>query len=339
MAEKQDPQAAAAAQSYRGTDKVAALLLAMGKPLAARLLKHFDEEEIRLVAGSASNLGIVPRAVLDELIKEFAVKVATEGGIRGNFGEAEELLLGVIPDDRVRQIMSDVRSKINEAVWPRLTDLPPNILAQYVGKEHPQVAAFILSKTPAAAAAAIISNLPAGTRNELMRRLLSMKIVLEPALRVLEGTLRDELLQKISSSSGSNIHAKAADIINKLEGSEMQEILESLSHYKPREAKIVRGLLFTFEDIAKLTEASRVSLFAEIPSDRIIAALKGTEPGLRELILNAIPTRTRRIIEQDLASGVAPTQKETQTARRSIADLALEMAERGLIELVSDAEA
>lgn len=339
MAEaKQEQQAPRPARKFRGLDKVAALLLAMEKPLAARILKHFDEEEIRLVASSASNLGVVPRSVLEELIREFGDQIASEGGIHGSATDAEELLLGVIPDEQVRQIMSDVRARVNEAVWPRLGELQPAILSQYIGKEHPQVAAFILSKTSATAAAATMALLTPAVRNELLRRLLSTKVVLEPALRLLEGVLRDEVLQKVARSSGANIHAKVADIINKMERSDMEEVLESLSLVKPREAKIVRGLLFTFEDIAKLTDQSRQLLFAEIPPEQIIPALRGVDPALRELILGVVPTRTRRIIEQELAAGASPTQKEIQTARRTIADLALQMAERGMIELKSEME-
>lgn len=333
-----EQQASSPAQKLRGLDKVTALLLAMERPVASRVLKHFDDEEIRLVASSASKLGVVPRNILDEVIKEFVSKIVTEGGIQGSANDAEELLLGILPGEQVRQIMSDIRAQVNEAVWPRLTQFPPDLMAQYLAKEHPQVAAFFLSKTPASAAAGIMAQLPPGSRDELMRRLLSMKVVMEPSLRFLEGTLRDELLQKISRSTGANIHSKIADIINKMERQEMEQVLESLSQYKPREAKIVRSLLFTFEDIAKLTDASRLILFADIEPEALISALTGAQPDLRDLILNAVPSRTRRLIEQELASGMIQTQKEIQSARRTIADLALDMAERGIIELKPESE-
>ena len=39
------------------------------------------------------------------------------------------------------------------------------------------------------------------------------------------------------------------------------------------------------------------------------------------------------MIEQELASGVTPTQRDVLKARRAIADLVLQMAERGQIDL------
>jgi flagellar motor switch protein FliG len=74
-------------------------------------------------------------------------------------------------------------------------------------------------------------------------------------------------------------------------------------------------------------------LLERVSSDKLIVALRGSDPHLRDLILAAVPARSRRIIEQELANGPAPAQKEIQKARRAIADMALEMSERGEIEL------
>jgi flagellar motor switch protein FliG len=41
----------------------------------------------------------------------------------------------------------------------------------------------------------------------------------------------------------------------------------------------------------------------------------------------------KRMIEQEIASGKRPLTKEVNKARRAIADLALQMIERGAIEL------
>ena len=49
-----------ARKQLNGPEKVAALLLAMGKPLASRLLKHFDQDELRQVTRSIADLGVVP---------------------------------------------------------------------------------------------------------------------------------------------------------------------------------------------------------------------------------------------------------------------------------------
>ncbi len=112
----------------------------------------------------------------------------------------------------------------------------------------------------------------------------------------------------------------------------MDEILTDLDQHRPKEAEVVRSLLFTFDDITKLPKPSMVTLFDSIPADRVIIALQGTEPSLRDMVLDAVPGRARRMIEQELATGRKMQSKEVQKARRAIADAAMEMIEKGIIE-------
>ena len=62
-----------------GPEKAAALLLMVGPPAAARLLKHLDQPDLRIVVRAAAGLGSVPPAMLDRLAEEFAGEFA--GGL------------------------------------------------------------------------------------------------------------------------------------------------------------------------------------------------------------------------------------------------------------------
>jgi flagellar motor switch protein FliG len=48
--------------------------------------------------------------------------------------------------------------------------------------------------------------------------------------------------------------------------------------------------------------------------------------------------RNRRMIEQELASGANPPQRDVVKARRAIADLALKLSEKGQIDIHGDEE-
>jgi flagellar motor switch protein FliG len=118
----------------------------------------------------------------------------------------------------------------------------------------------------------------------------------------------------------------------------LDEVLQDLETHRPKEAEIVRSLLFTFEDIAKLNTASMLALFDQVPPERTITALHGADAHLRDLILEAVPTRARRMIEQEVTTGKKPLTKEITKARRAIADLALELIEKGIIDLNAQEE-
>jgi flagellar motor switch protein FliG len=97
-------------------------------------------------------------------------------------------------------------------------------------------------------------------------------------------------------------------------------------------------MLFTFDDIVNLTPKARMQIFDQVPTDRVVTALKGTEASFRELILSSLASRTRRLVDHELATGVPANHREILEARRAITDLALEMAGRGEIELNPDQE-
>jgi len=331
------PPTKAAAQ-LPGVTKVAALLLTMDKRLASRVLKHFDEDDIKLIAQTASDLGTITKQVLEGLIEEFANLMKSGGDLMATADEVEELLTGVVPPEQISEIMSQVRSKSLQSIWVRLNETPEANLARYLAKEHPQVGALVLSRAAPSYAAGVLRVLPPQMRNEVMRRMLAMKPIQERPLKLLEEAFKEDLLYN-TRNSGPSIHARLADIINKMDRKHMDEVLRDLEQHRPKEAEIVRSLLFTFDDIAKLNQTAMLALFDQVPPERTIVALTGTDPYLRDLILEAVPARARRMIEQEIATGKKPLTKEINKARRAIADLALDLMEKGVIELNAENEA
>jgi flagellar motor switch protein FliG len=317
----------------KGSDKVAALLLAMGKPVAGRLLKHFDPLELRQITKSASGLGAVPTPVLEALVEEFSAHFSTGIDLLGNAGEAEQLLTGAFPPEQVADILSDVLGSSNSGMWEKLASIPENIFAAYLAKEHPQTAAFILSKLSPSLAAKISAQLPRDFRNDTLRRMLALEPVQDSTLRSIEGVLQEDLLNAAARHTGASPHSRMANIINQLSPEEMEDVLQSLALAKPKEVEILRRLLFSFDDMLKLSVKARSTLFDKIPTERVVMALRGTEPEFRDAVLSSLTSRARRLVESELDDGSVVSPRDVAKARRFIADLVLEMAQRNEIEI------
>lgn len=322
----------------QGVDRVAALLLTMGKPLATRLMGHFDGSEIKTITRAVAELRPIPAAQVEEIIEEFAAEFSTGAHLFGTANEVEKLLTGVLAPEQIAEIMQDVLGNSNRSIWDRISNVSENMLASYVAKEHPQTAALILSKVKPSCAAKVMSHLPQNLRNDLMRRMLTFKPIVDETMRIIERTIHEDFMMNFSRNMGADTHARMADIINKMEREHMEDVLQSLTAVRPKSAEILKGLLFTFDDVVNLTPKARTLIFDQIPTDRTVLALKGTDPGFREVILQSLASRARRMVEQELASGEPAAQRDVIEARRMITDLALDMAGRGEIELNSDSE-
>jgi flagellar motor switch protein FliG len=319
-----------------GAEKVAALLLAMDKKTAARILSRFEPDDIKLMAQTATDLGQIPKATIDAVIEEFASSIKSGGGLHATAEQVEGLLSGIIPPDKLHEIMSGIRNKTGAGpVWGRLVELPLPTLTQHFAKEHPQATALVLSRTPAAFAASLLKQFPMGLQKEITRRLLAMRPVSEKPLRMLEENIAVELLVNVGRNTVVSIHAKLADIINKMDRTDSESVLQVFDEHKPKDAELIRQLLFTFEDIARLSSEALTVLLDNVPAERVTIMLHGAPAQLKDMILQAVPARSRRMIEQDLETGPRPKTKDVNKARRALADLALDMIERGIIDMGS----
>ena len=118
----------------------------MGKPMASKLLKHFDAADLKEITRSAADLGAVSAPALDEAIEEFATQFSTGADLHGTVGEVEQLLTGVVPPEQLAEIMADILGSSNQSMWERLSGVPEVTLAGYLTKEHPQLSALVLTK-------------------------------------------------------------------------------------------------------------------------------------------------------------------------------------------------
>lgn len=330
---------APAPRPLQGADRVAALLMTMGKPAAARLMKHFDPEEIRLITRSAAVLKPVATPQIEALIEDFATQFIGGANLVGAASEVRKMLDGVLPPEQVSEIMADLAGSAEHSLWDRVSALPENLLAPYLAKEHPQVAALVLSKVRAGCAARVMSQLPQELRNGLMRRMLALKPAPEEMMRTVERSIHDDLLASAARGAGADPHAKMADIFNKMDRQQIDDALRSLAATRPQAVEVLKGMLFTFEDLTKLTTKDRTALFDQVPNEKVVIALKGADAELRDVILQALGARVRRMVEQELSSAEPSPQRDVAEARRAITELALEMGGRGEITLHSDASA
>ncbi len=323
-------------RTLSGPEKVAALLLAMGKPLASRLLKHFDPAELKAITRSAAALGAVPITSLEELVEDLAQQFSRGVDLRGTAAEVEHLLGGVLPPDQVAEIMSDVLGSSNSSTWVRLSGLPEADLAAYVGKEHPQTAALILARLTPEAAARTLALLPREARHALTRRMLALRPVSEATIKILENKLRDDLLNAAPRDLAVNAQGRLADILNRMEPEQADDVLSSIAEAKPVDAAALRSKMFSFNDIIDLPTKSRSILLDRVPTEQLTMALRGTESLFRDTVLATLGARARRLIENELNSdGGSP--KEIATARRAISTLVLQLSSLGEIELKAEA--
>jgi flagellar motor switch protein FliG len=321
-------------EKLSAADKVTALLLTMSKPSADSIIKKFDNREIRLVAHAATALPPVPDEEIEALIDELYAALESSDALAGSPNGAQQLLSGVISDDQISEILSELSGSSSDRVWGKLDDVKDERIAEFIASEQPQVAAVILSRLDASKAAAVLEKLSGEQRSDLSRRLLVLKPIGDAAMQLVGERLGKELFgETVVEGETVNRHARLAAILNKLEREQIEEIIAGIEEVDPADAERVKGHVFTFEDIAGMEAEDRARLMDEVPAERAVMALREAEAELVEKILQALSPRSRRIVEAELGTESRVPRKSIGEARRWIAVLALSMADRQLIKL------
>lgn len=316
-----------------GSDKVAALLLSVDRPLAEQLLRRFETDEVRDVARSAAELGRLPAFMLEKLVGEFASHFSSIAEVTGSAGEAVELISGVLPPEQVAEIVSDLLGSSNESVWVRLEGMGEVELGTFLSGEHPQTAAVILNRLTPGKSGRVLGAVPGEFRRRVVHRMLGIKPIASMCMRIIENGIQEDLLIQKRTTTQADPSVRFADMLNKMDKPEMEDLLQTIAEARPGLADAIRGRLFSFEDVVGLSSAARAILFDKVPADKLVQALRGMSNEFCDVVLSSLAARAKRMVEGELRGGGQINQKEVAAARRLIADTVLELAENGQIEL------
>jgi flagellar motor switch protein FliG len=339
------PESTEVSTALTPSEKAAAVLLAMGKPVAGKLLKFFEHEELQEIIQKAQNLRTIKPQELVELVNEFEDLFSEGTGLMDNAKAMEGILEeGLTPDEVDGLLGRRTQFQSYEtSIWDRLQDSDPDRVGKFLQSEHPQTAAYIVSMLPTAFAGRTLMKLPEKVRVDIVRRAVDLKDVNPRAAEIIEARVRD-LVATIEAERSSTGSVKVAEIMNELSKPDVESLLGALETVSKTAVEKVRPRIFLFDDIILMPQKSRVTLFNDISGDIITTALRGADQALTDSVLSAIGARQRRMIESDLAAGTAGVStREIAVARRSIAQEAIRLA--GLDQLTlrenpsADAEA
>ncbi len=322
-------------RSLNGVQRAAILMLALGEDQCARLFGMMHEDELKDISAAMAQLGSVRAEVVERLCLDFAENMGSAGNLVGSFESTERLLQKALPRDRASQIMEEIRGPAGRTMWDKLGNVNESVLANYLKNEYPQTVAVVLSKVRPEHAARVLSLLPDSFAMEVVMRMLRMESVQKDVLDGVEKTLRAELMSNLARSTRRDAHEMMADIFNNLDRQSEGRFLAALEERNREAAERIKSLMFTFDDLARLTPQSVQMLLRSIEKDKLPIALKGASEKLRELFLSSMSERAGKMLREDI-EGLGPVRvRDVDEAQAAIVQLAKELSAQGTIEISS----
>lgn len=335
----EDPRSSAhaATQGLSKAQKAAAILVAMGKPSAGKLLKFFKQEELKALIEAARMLQTISQSELERIVAEFEGEFTEGAGLLDSSDQMNSLLSDTFSQDEVDVIMGrgkpGVIADASPSIWAKLDDMDPARVNLLLADEHPQTIAVILTAMKPPAAAKVVLTFGKAERSDIIRRMLALNTVQPAAHKLIEGQLQNRIAEQSKSKNIGAAQARVASLLNELDKSELDEVMSDLEASGQTDVAALRSRLFSFEDILKLDQKSRVALFDGLSTEIVTLALRECDGALREAVLSAIGARSRRMIESELSAPTDVNLDAIMNARKSIASTALKLSADGVVEL------
>ena len=318
-------------QTLTGHEKAAVLLLSVGDAYSAKLFASLEEDEIRMISQSMSELGAVSSVIVEQLFAEFAEQVATTGDLVNTPEITERILRKVREENPSDETMEQIASYEGHSMWEKLSNVSEQQLANYLKNEYPQTIAVVMAKLKPQHAAKVMEFLPETLSMEVIERMLDLESVKKEVFDDVEETLHREFISTLSRQDTRDSHEAVAEIINGMDRSTEAKLMNMLEETDSGAADKIRALMFTFEDLANINAAGIQTLVRSVDKKRLIIALKGASEKVRWAFFENMSERAEKLIHEDMHHLGPIRLREVDEAQAEILEIAKDLATRGEI--------
>jgi flagellar motor switch protein FliG len=322
-----------------GLRKAAILLTVLGEDSAATVFRDLNAEDLQRVADEVASLGTIPVELSLQVIEEYQrMTQAQDYLIQGGYDIARRLLIKAFGEGEAESTLQRLTKARALNPLESLQHADPQKLARFLEAEHPQTIALILGQLGDRQASALLMSLPNDTRAEAVKRLANLRRFSPEMAEKVSMALSQRL--KAVGEQGKRTYSgfqSAADIMNCIDTTVAQEILENIESEEPTLAISIRDLMFTFEDLLQVGEMHIRELMAAIDKRTLALALKGTNEELKKHFFRTMSSRAVEMLKEDVESLGPVRSRDVIKAQTEIVTTARQLEAEGKIVLKGEA--
>ncbi len=329
--------AEAAEQSLDRGEQAALLLLAVGQERAAQVLKNMGPKEVQLLGSTMAGLGTITSEMVDNVLEQFITEIKSETGLGLNSDEyIRNMLTDALGEDKAGSIIDRILMGANSKGIEQLKWMDTRSIADLIRLEHPQIVSIILSLLDADQSAEVLGMLPENMRSDIMMRIATMDGVQPAALRELDDIMEKQLTgsDSVKSSSVGGVDS-AANILNFIEGSISEVMMEQISENNPDLGQQIQDKMFVFADLEVVDDRGIQTLLREVSTDQLLLALRGVSDVLKEKVFGNMSKRAAEMLRDDLEAAPPTKLSEVEAAQKDILAIAKKLSDSGEISLGS----
>ena len=316
-------------------DQAAILLMSLGEAEAAEILKHLGAKEVQRLGAAMAKLENVSREQASTVVMDFvgALEEQTSLGV-GSDDYVRRVLIGALGEERAGGVIDRILVGQSSKGLEALKWMDTKAVAEIVRNEHPQIIAIVLSYLDADQAAELLALLPERVRPDVLMRIATLDGIQPSALRELDEIMEKQFANNNSSRSSSLGGRKsAATILNLMDSSSEQALLEKIGEFDQGLSDEIAELMFTFDNLLDVDDMGIQRLLRDVNSETLVLALKGADSGLRDKVLNNMSSRAAEMLRDDMENRGPARVSDVEAAQKEILEVTRRLADEGEIML------
>jgi flagellar motor switch protein FliG len=332
--------AEATANTIKGTERAAILLLTLGEQAAASVLRHMDVQEVQKLGVAMAALSDVPRERVTDVLGELLVAVQRKTTIGIGTGEyLRKVLTESLGERRAATLLGRILKGRDSTGIDALKWMDPRTVAEVVKGEHPQIIATILAHLPSQQAADVLGRFDAVMQADLALRIARLDEVPEAALQELDAIVERQTKEAttLRTSRLGGVKA-AADMLNLLGPAVQSGVLDSIKASDEKLSEQIKDALFVFANLLKLDDRGMQTILREVQADVLATALKGADEEIKEKVFKNMSKRAAEILRDDIATKGPVRLSEVEQAQKEVLAVVMRLAEEGQIVLAAGGE-
>jgi flagellar motor switch protein FliG len=220
-----------------------------------------------------------------------------------------------------------------------LASLPPELLSAALEMESARTISLLINWLDITVAAEIYKRLSSAKRKEVSMRFTEPPLANEELLkRIAQGVLRKchALRDSPSQATGEQggREKRVAALLRGLERTERTEMLTLLAQADAELVGRVKAMLYQFEDIQLMENASVQKLLSEVDVKSLSLALRGAPPDIESKILANLSKRAQGALREETELTGSVNAAKVKQGRETIVEAIQRLDERGDLVLI-----
>ncbi len=324
----------ASQETVSGAQKAAILLFSLGEDMAAEIAKNLDEDELKKLGTSMSRVFSFAPEVFDSVFAEYHQLASTHTPMVMNQGQRSQFIKNVfskaIRGEKAQALIDEISLKGKWNLFQKIRKLDARTLANLIRNEHPQTIAVVLAHLDADQSAAILDELPLRVQTDVLFRIAQLERVPPAVLQEIDQILQEEvsLVENVEGGKVGGIRS-AAEILNQMNPSMENQVLQSLDEQQQGLADEIRRLMFVFEDLISVDDRSIMAILKEVESDTLKMALRTASDELKERIFKNMSERAAQMMKEDLEVMGPVRLRDVEAAQQAIIKIGKKLEAEG----------